>query len=95
MTIGNYPRQIDEYLAMGKPVVATKTRAMVVFEEFVYLAESTEEYSRYIQKALDEDTENLRIKRSEFAQSHTWEASTKEMLAALEKTSGQVTQQEK
>ena len=95
MTIGNYPRKIDEYLAMGKPVVATMTRAMVVFEEFVYLAESTEEYSRYIQKALDEDTENLRIKRSEFAQSHTWEASTKEMLAALEKTSGQVTQQEK
>ena len=87
MTIGNYPRKIDEYLAMGKPVVATKTRAMVVFEEFVYLAESTEEYSSYIQKALDEDTENLRIKRSEFAKSHTWEASVQNILQAIEQTS--------
>ncbi len=28
MTIGNYPRKIDEYLAAGKPVVATDTKAM-------------------------------------------------------------------
>ncbi len=33
-TIGNYPRKIDEYLAMGKPVVATNTRAMEYFEEY-------------------------------------------------------------
>ena len=87
MTIGNYPRKIDEYLAMGKPVVATMTRAMVVFEEFVYLAESAEEYSTCIQKALDEDTEDLRKKRSDFAQSHTWEASVQNILQAIEQTS--------
>ncbi|HAI83429.1 MAG TPA: glycosyl transferase family 1, partial [Chitinophagaceae bacterium] len=28
VTIGNYPRKVDEYLAMGKPVVATQTEAM-------------------------------------------------------------------
>ena len=71
---------------MGKPVVATMMRAMVVFEEFVYLAESTEEYSRYIQKALDEDTEDLRKKRSDFAQSHTWAASVQNILQAIEQT---------
>ena len=86
MTTGNYPRKIDEYLAMGKPVVATMTRAMVVFEEFVHLAESAEEYSSYIQKALDEDTEDLRKKRSDFAQSHTWEASVQNILQAIEQT---------
>ena len=85
-TIGNYPRKIDEYLAMGKPVVATMTRAMVAFEKLVYLAESTEEYSRYIQKALDEDTELMRKKRSEFAQSHTWEACVQNILQAIEQT---------
>ena len=95
MTIGNYPRKIDEYLAMGKPVVATMTRAMVVFEEFVYLAESAEEYSTHIQKALDEDTEVLRKKRSDFALSHTWEASTKEILAAVEKAIGSAGQEER
>jgi hypothetical protein len=72
---------------MGKPVVATMTRAMVVFEEFVYLAESAEEFSTCIQKALDEDTEDLRKKRSDFAQSHTWEASVQNILQAIEQTS--------
>jgi glycosyltransferase involved in cell wall biosynthesis len=31
-TKGNYPRKIDEYLAMGKPVVATKTIAMDILK---------------------------------------------------------------
>src|SRR5690606_23550904 len=28
LTVGNYPRKVDEYLAMGKPVVAFATHAM-------------------------------------------------------------------
>ena len=44
ITIGNYPRKIDEYLAMGKPTVATKTEAMSVFADFTYLAENREAY---------------------------------------------------
>lgn len=28
ITIGNYPRKVDEYLALGKPVIATKTLTM-------------------------------------------------------------------
>jgi hypothetical protein len=43
MTIGNYPRKIDEYLAAGKPVVATSTRAMEEFKDYVYLCDSKEE----------------------------------------------------
>src|SRR5690606_10176909 len=35
LTIGNYPRKIDEYLAMGKPVVAIRTEAMELFKDFV------------------------------------------------------------
>ena len=31
LTIGNYPRKIDEYLASGRPVVATATPAMEMF----------------------------------------------------------------
>ena len=40
VTIGNYPRKIDEYLAVGKPIVATKTEAMRIFKDYCYLAES-------------------------------------------------------
>jgi hypothetical protein len=32
LTIGNYPRKIDEYLAMGKPIVATSTKTMQMFK---------------------------------------------------------------
>ena len=42
VTIGNYPRKIDEYLAMGKPTVATKTEGMSVFADYTYLAEDKE-----------------------------------------------------
>ncbi|WP_343674948.1 glycosyltransferase [Chitinophaga sp.] len=40
MTIGNYPRKIDEYLALGKPVVATDTVAMQIFAPYVYLCKT-------------------------------------------------------
>lgn len=72
LTIGNYPRKIDEYLAMGKPIVATKTKAMQMFEDVVYLAEAKEDYINVIEKALEENSDELAKKRIEVAQSHTW-----------------------
>src|SRR6185437_732221 len=38
ITEGNYPLKIDEYLSMGKPVVATRTKEMKLFEAHTYLA---------------------------------------------------------
>ncbi len=74
VTIGNYPRKIDEYLAMGKPVVATKTKAMEVFEKWVYLAKDKEEYVQLIEKALKENSPEKEADRKEISQSHTWAA---------------------
>ena len=73
ITIGNYPRKIDEYLAMGKATVATTTRAMEIFSEHVYLGKDKEAYLALIQTALDEDGLELQQKRKNFAGSHTWE----------------------
>lgn len=73
LTIGNYPRKIDEYLAMGKPVVATQTETMQVFKEHTYLASNEEEYVMLIDKALNENTEELEKKRIQFAMEHSWE----------------------
>eukprot|EP01133_Synstelium_polycarpum_P019571 gene19571-23447_t len=77
LTIGNYPRKIDEYLAAGKPVVATKTRAMDLFKDYTYLAERKEDYLELIKLALIQDTEELARERKAFAESHTWENSVK------------------
>jgi glycosyltransferase involved in cell wall biosynthesis len=85
VTRGNYPRKIDEYLAMGKPVVATKTEAMSVFDGYTCLASSAEEYVALIEKALQEDNPILRKERESFARSHTWENSVKEMYKQMER----------
>jgi len=75
VTIGNYPRKVDEYLAAGKPVVATNTPAMSIFQEYCYLAENKGEYVKFIQDALERDQEDIRQKRISFASSHTWKNS--------------------
>jgi glycosyltransferase involved in cell wall biosynthesis len=83
VTIGNYPRKIDEYLAMGKPVVATTTEAMSIFAVHTYLAASKEDYLRLIDKALKEDSAELQTLRTAFASSHTWENSVAKIYKAI------------
>jgi glycosyltransferase involved in cell wall biosynthesis len=84
VTIGNYPRKIDEYLAMGKPTVATKTRAMEVFSDYVYLAENKEQYVAFIDKALKENTPDKEKEREKLARSHTWDANANEIYKRIE-----------
>ncbi|MCE5175165.1 MAG: glycosyltransferase [Bacteroidales bacterium] len=75
ITIGNYPLKIDEYLALGKPVVATNTPLMnEVFKDQVHLAKNAEEYLTFIDKGIEESKNpDLKIQRIEFAQTHSWE----------------------
>lgn len=79
ITIGNYPRKIDEYLALGKPAVATYTRAMDAFAGFVYLANSGKEFGEFVRTAIEEDNDEKQAARRTFAAQHTWEHSVKEM----------------
>ena len=86
VTIGNYPRKIDEYLAMGKPVVATKTEAMSVFADHVSLATTAEDYVEMIQKELAADTPERIKERELFSRAHTWENNVVEIGKALDRT---------
>lgn len=83
VTIGNYPRKIDEYLAMGLPVVATETGAMSIFKDHVYFASTPEEYVRQIEKALAENSTEREEDRVAFAHTHTWENSVAEISKAI------------
>jgi len=80
---GNYPRKIDEYLAMGKPVVATETNAMELFRDYVHLANSKVEFVKKIELALRERNNKLTKQRVLFAQSHTWENSVRAIWDAV------------
>ncbi len=83
LTIGNYPRKIDEYLAMGKPVVATHTRAMDIFEDYTYLADNKQDFVPLIAQALQEHTQAKAQARKEFAATHTWENSVAGIYQAI------------
>ena len=86
ITIGNYPRKIDEYLAMGKPVVATYTKAMQMFNDHTYLGSTKEEYVTLIERAMKENTSLQERHRIEFAATHTWKNSVDQIYQAINNT---------
>jgi len=79
VTRGNYPRKADEYLAMGKPLVATATDGMQMFAAYCFLCTSKEEFAEKInyifgnREATNSDA--IKRQRMEFALSHTWQES--------------------
>ena len=86
ITDGNYPLKIDEYPAMGKPVVATSTHTMRdVFADYTYLAGSTPlAWVDALHTAVTEATDApLREKRIAFAQTHSWENSVKKIYETI------------
>ena len=78
-TMGNYPRKIDEYLAMGKPTVASATKAMDYFKEYTYLGITPQDYVKLIERALEENCDELQEKRRAFGLSHSWENNVNEI----------------
>lgn len=84
LTIGNYPRKIDEYLALGKPVVATITKTMEIFSGYTYLADNEQDYLHYIEIALHENDSEICCQRKKFAKSHTWEESVRLIYQEIE-----------
>ncbi|WP_294588194.1 glycosyltransferase [uncultured Bacteroides sp.] len=86
ITDGNYPLKIDEYLAMGKPTVATSTHTMRdVFADYTYLATDLEEWLAAIDKAVSKSgNKELANQRIAFAQTHSWEHSVKKIYDIIE-----------
>lgn len=85
ITIGNYPRKVDEYLAMGKPVIATTTKTMELFRDHVLLCSSLEEYQSAVEKALADNSTESKARRIAFAKSHSWENNVKAIYNQIEK----------
>lgn len=88
ITDGNYPLKIDEYLAMGKPVIATNTHTMRdIFAAHTHLADTLEKWLSAIDTALSEaDNRTLAQERIAFAHTHSWGNSVSKIYGAIEKT---------
>jgi teichuronic acid biosynthesis glycosyltransferase TuaH len=85
ITIGNYPRKVDEYLALGKPVIATATDTMELFKEYVYLCSTADDYKAAVEKALTENNDEKKRQRILFAKSHSWKNNVDQIYYQIEK----------
>lgn len=84
ITIGNYPRKVDEYLALGKPVIATATDTMQIFRDHVYLCNDADAYKAALEKALTENTAEKQSARIGFARSHSWQNNVQQIYKQME-----------
>lgn len=86
ITDGNYPLKIDEYLAMGKPTVATSTHTMRdIFADHTHLATNCEEWLTAIDTAVSEaGNKELAQQRVAFAETHSWGHSVKKIYGIIE-----------
>lgn len=83
ITIGNYPRKIDEYLAFGKPTIATHTNMMNYFKDYVWLCKTDEDYLQAIDSAIEDTDATIKEKRIAFANEHTWENSVNKIYSHI------------
>lgn len=88
ITVGNFPLKVVEYLALGKPVVATATNTMnEIFSDYTYLADDTDSFIAQVEMALTEDTPALQQKRKEFSKSFSWEKVAAILMSCIERIS--------
>ena len=85
VTREDYPRRIDEFLAMGKPVVTMRTPLTEIFYRQAYLAETERSFLQLVDYALTETDDNrLRRSRMAFARTHTWEQCVDRIYSVIE-----------
>ena len=78
-----HPVKIYEYLAAGKPVVATDMAELRPMSELCYLASSKEDFAAKLDEAVSEDP-GAAQKRKEFAGRNTWDDRFAELRKSLE-----------
>ncbi len=77
-----FPMKIYEYLAAGRPVVATPLDTLAEVPD-VLQAPTAQEFAARIQEAIDADTPGARSERSQRAQAHSWESRLDQIAEAL------------
>jgi len=67
-----YPMKVNEYLAMGLPVITTNFAPLSEFGKIIYIAKNYKEFFECIKYALTEEDVNVEIKRVQYAAKNTW-----------------------
>lgn len=83
LTASIFPMKVYEYLAAGRPVVATSLPALAGVEE-IAVADGPEAFTAAVARELAGDTPQRRAARSAAAAANSWDARLAEISAALE-----------
>lgn len=67
-----YPLKINEYLAIGVPVIMTEFAVLKDFEGIANITRSKEEFVVQIKNQIENDSEEMIKQRIEFAKSNSW-----------------------
>ncbi len=79
-----HPLKTREYLALGLPVVSVPIPEIVeTYADWVYVADSPQQFVLRVERALRENTPALAAARRAWVAGHTWDTYVDHILAAL------------
>ena len=78
------PLKLLEYFAMGIPVVSTPLPEVTKHNDLVYIAGTPDEFASAIDKALQENSSQLRQSRLDLAMKHSWVSKSQELKSWIE-----------
>jgi glycosyltransferase involved in cell wall biosynthesis len=79
-----YPLKLHEYLATGKPIVATAIPAVEDFRQLIYVAENEAQFVESVRRATMESDPELSLRRQQCALQHSWEAHVSEKVRVIQ-----------
>lgn len=77
------PMKMYDYLAAGKPIVTTPGAGTDVFSDIMYIADNHDEFSRAIDTAIQENSQEKVEERQNRVKMHTWKRRVDEMFTFI------------
>ena len=85
LTLCTSPVKVYEYLAAGKPVVATALPELQLMGDWVLVAENADQFTQHLGAAMMESDDRQRAaQRAEWARQHDWKARVDQLEKAIE-----------